>query len=148
MEDEIKKLVSEVLRDGFVINLATNDKDGPWAASLVYVFDEEFNIYWISVPSSRHSRAIEKDKKVACAIVAEYATDKERALQIEGIAAPFPKTPFELEKKLQKKRGMSMPEKAGVSLKNKYQWYRLQPTRIELMYNERFGYERKSLLLN
>jgi uncharacterized protein len=143
---EIWKLAEEVVKDGFVMNLGTIDEDGPWVASLVYVSDDKLNLYWISVPSSRHSMAIEKNPRVACTIVADHGTDKERALQIEGIAIALKDSSLEREQGLQEKRGVSLPAKEGEILKNGYQWYRLKPVKIELIHNELFGYDRKSVL--
>lgn len=144
--NDIKNLVLEVLEDGFIMNLGTNDANGSWVASLVYVFDDQLNLYWVSVPTSQHSQAIDKNPQVACTILADYTTDKERALQIAGTAIALPEASLEREQALQKKRSMAIPTKAGEMLTNGYQWYKLTPTRIELIHNELFGYERKRLL--
>jgi uncharacterized protein YhbP (UPF0306 family) len=146
MEHNLEKLVQEVLRDGFVINLGTVDDDGSWVASVVYVFDEKLNLYWVFQPSTRHSAAITKNPKVAGNIVADFHTDKERALQVEGTAEVLSGTSIEREQELQKKRGMAMPSQAGEILEGGYQWYKFIPTRIELIYNELFGYDRKRFL--
>ena len=46
---DLKSLVQEVLRDGFAVNLGVSDASGPWIAPVVYVFDDAFTLYWISI---------------------------------------------------------------------------------------------------
>ena len=146
--NDVKALVRKVLRDGFVLNLGIADNEGPWVASVVYVFDDQLSLYWISQPSSRHSQAIAASGKVAGTIVAEHATDKERALQLAGTAVALPEeASLAREQALQKKRGMPIPAQAGDILKDGYQWYKLTPDRIELIQNELFGYERQCFLV-
>jgi len=48
--------------------MATVDEGGPWATSLFYVSDEALNLYFISDPATRHSRALSRDARVAVTI--------------------------------------------------------------------------------
>lgn len=146
--DELKNLAQKVLADAYVMSLGTVDENGVWVADLIYLSDENFNLYWISMPEARHSRAIEKNRKVACTITAGWATNKERALQIEGEAEKIDGPLFEYEKKSEEKRGLDIPKAPGEILGKGHIWYKLKPTKIELLHSEPFGYERKSVHLD
>ena len=84
--EEIKKLVEEILSKGYVMSLATLDDGGIWVSDVVYVFDRNFNIYWISQVSTRHSKAIEENSKIAATITTSVHGGKNEGLQIEGKA--------------------------------------------------------------
>lgn len=143
--EELKNLARAVIEDAYLMSLATVDENGAWVADLIYVSGDNFNLYWISMPNARHSRAIEQNSKVACTITANYATNKERALQIEGIAERIDGSLFEYEKKLERKRGLPAPQAVGEILGKGHVWYVLKPTKIELIHSEPFGYERQSV---
>jgi uncharacterized protein YhbP (UPF0306 family) len=143
--DELKNLALKVLEDGYVMSLGTLDDGGVWVADVIYVHDENFNLYWLSLPNVRHSQAIEKNKKVACTVTASWTTDKERALQIEGVGEKIEGTLFEFEQKLEIKRGMDVPKVAGEVLEDGHSWYKLTPTKIELLHSEHFGYKKQIL---
>ncbi len=145
--DELKKLAFKILEDGYLMSLGTVDEGGVWIADVIYVHDKNFNLYWISAPETRHSRAIEGNNRVACAITASQEADKERALQIEDVAERIDGPMFEFEKKHRAKRGKGAPERPGEILEDGEVWYVLRPTKIELMHSEPFGYEKKSILL-
>lgn len=145
--DELKKLAQEVLNDAHLISLGTTDAQGVWVADVIYVSDEDLNLYWISMPQARHSQAIERNGRVACSVTASHHTNKERALQIEGVAGKIDGPLFEYEKKLEAKRGLPAPQAAGEILAKGHSWYVLRPTRVELIHSELFGYERKSVQL-
>lgn len=89
MDNEgLKKLARGVLADAYVMSLGTADEGGAWVADLIYVADEDFNLYWIS-----------------------------------------------------------FPQRAGEILENGHVWYRLRPTKVELIHSEPFGYEKKIVAL-
>jgi uncharacterized protein YhbP (UPF0306 family) len=144
MAEDLKALVQEVLRDGFVVNLGVADAEGPWVAPVVYVVDGAFDLYWISVPDCRHSQAIAQDPKVAATVIATHDTDQERALQFSGRVEKVDGSLLDMEQRLQEKRGMSIPQSPGEILTDGYIWYRLTPDRFEITYNTLFGYDRKT----
>ena len=80
-----KKDVLEFLSDKKLMIIATYG-DHPWIASVYYSFDKDLNLYFISVPSTIHGRQMEKNKKVAVAIVDsnQKPSDVKRGLQIYG----------------------------------------------------------------
>ena len=48
--------------------LATTGQEGPWVCPVYFAFDERFNLFFLSAPSSLHMRNIEKNAAVACAV--------------------------------------------------------------------------------
>lgn len=145
--DELKKLARKVLDDAHVMSIGTIDENGVWVSDVVYVPDDNFNLYWISFPHVRHSQAITKNNKVACTVTASWKTNQERALQIEGIAEKIDGPLFEYEKKLEAKSGKKIPERPGEILEAGHTWYVLRPTKIELLHSEPFGYEKQTVSL-
>ncbi len=145
--DGLKELARKVLEDGYLMSLGTADEGGVWVADVIYVHDEQFNLYWVSMPGTRHSRAIEGNNRVACAVTASQEVGKERALQISGVAEKVDGPLFELEKKHRTKRRMQTPTRPGEILEDGEVWYVLKPTKVELMHSEPFGYEKKSIPL-
>lgn len=144
MAADLRFLVQEVLRDGFAVNLGVCDANGPWVAPVVYVVDDAFNLYWISIPDCRHSRAIAENPTIAAAVIATHDTDNERALQMSGRAVRLEGPMFDLEQRLQEKRGLPAPQSPGDLLADGYEWYRFTPDRFELTYNTIFGYDRQT----
>ncbi len=80
-----KKDVLDFLTTKKLMILATNGNH-PWVASVFYSFDKDLNLYFISSPSTIHGKHIEKNKKVAAAIVDtnQKPSDVKRGLQIYG----------------------------------------------------------------
>lgn len=144
MEQDLRSLVQEVLRDGFVANLGVSDASGPWVTPVVYVLDDAFDLYWISIKDCQHSRAIAGNPRIAAAVIATHDTDQERALQMSGTVVRIEGPMLELEQRLQAKRGLPAPKWRGEILSDGYEWYRFTPDRFELTYNAIFGYDRQT----
>ncbi len=66
--------IRQYLADGQLIQLATVHNGRPWVATVYFVADTSLNLYWLSLPTRRHSMEIMEDKRVAIAIVIK--TDK------------------------------------------------------------------------
>ena len=154
MADQVnlRPLIEEILRDSREMVLATASEKGPWVTTLVFGHDADFNLYWMSQESVRHSQEIVKNPKVA-AVVNKQPTGQgqDKGLQIEGNAAkltkeeeigaareffakrggnlPLPKTPEEAE-----------PISPGSS------WYVLKPAKIYVYYGPLFDYDRKEFI--
>lgn len=81
-----KKDVLDFLSTKQLMVLATYGNE-PWIASVFYSFDEQLNLYFISSPSTIHGKQMEKNNKVAAAIVDtnQQPSDLKRGLQIYGI---------------------------------------------------------------
>ncbi|MCC7325790.1 MAG: pyridoxamine 5'-phosphate oxidase family protein [Burkholderiales bacterium] len=69
-----------------VMTLATGADGVAHAASLMYA-RTDFTLYWTSDPAVRHSRALEKEQRVAATIAPDYTDFRTiRGLQIAGCA--------------------------------------------------------------
>ncbi|KKP86195.1 MAG: hypothetical protein UR89_C0030G0008 [Candidatus Roizmanbacteria bacterium GW2011_GWA2_35_8] len=81
-----KKDVLDFLADKKLMVIATYG-DHPWIASVYYSYDRDLNLYFISTPSTIHGRQMEKNNRVAVAIVDSHQkpSDVKRGLQIYGI---------------------------------------------------------------
>lgn len=92
-QDTNSALVEEIIKGNRYLTLATADGASPWVAPLEYLVDENLNFYFLSVPSSRHARDLQRSDNVAIAIFesvqAEYSPDLSttlRGVQIEAKA--------------------------------------------------------------
>lgn len=138
-------LTNEVLDAGFLLVLATSDESGPWSAPVTYVRGDGYDLYWVSSPDARHSRAIVRVKRVAASVIVNHDIHDERALQISGtvriVAGPLP----ELEAKLAKKRGVPVEEESDFIRNGNYVWYCLTPDLLKLNYTLHFGYDNQTI---
>lgn len=127
------------------MSLATLDDGGLWVADLVYVFDEDFNIYWMSDPEVRHSKAISKNTQVAGTItISNKSKEPNLGIQFFGKAEKIEGARHDLAIKHLIKRGYPEPEESDDVLQGD-SWYVLHPTKIDLIDEENYGYEKKSL---
>lgn len=145
MED-IRKLVEEVLNKGYLMSLATVDDGGPWVSDVIYVHDDQLNIWWISMPQTRHSKAILADARVAATItVSTELGEPNLGLQISGTAERVEGDDLARATKHRTKRGKPAPSREGELIADGHVWYRLKPTKIQLIYEPLFAREKKSL---
>lgn len=81
-----KKDVLDFLADKKLMVIATYG-DHPWIASVYYSYDRDLNLYFISTPSTIHGRHMEKNNKVAVAIVDSHQKPSaaKKGLQIYGV---------------------------------------------------------------
>ena len=142
--DDIKGLITQTLEKGFLMSLGTVDEGGVWVCDVMYVFDDNFDLYWLSHDTTRHSKAIIKNPKVAVTIAIEKAFE---GLQIEGTAEKITGDVFEMAKKLRAKGGKKLPEKEGEILDPGESWYKIKPTKIEVINEKLFGFHKKVLEL-
>lgn len=146
--DDVKTLILEVLEKGYLMSLATVDEAGPWASEVVFVHDDELSIYWLSVPMTRHSQAILGDSRVAATIGLCYGREGEKiGLQIQGTAEKIEGDILAMAKKDAAKRGKPEPIEEGEIFQRGQSWYRLRPTKVDLIHQPLFGYEKKFLEL-
>ncbi|MDE1846233.1 MAG: pyridoxamine 5'-phosphate oxidase family protein [Candidatus Micrarchaeota archaeon] len=145
--EEVWSIAKGILDKCYLMSLATADEGGAWVAQVVYIADSNFNLYWLSDQNSRHSRAIEKDPRVAASICPISGKNQEtEALQISGIAQKIEGDPLDLARMRSAKLGIPVPESEGETLvyndrrfKGKHAWYRLTPRKIDLLFKKRFG---------
>ena len=82
-----KKEVLNYLKNYKLMSLGTYYKE-PWAASVYYLFDEEFNFYFLGSPNTIHCKNIAKNPKVSITIAdsRQKASDKKVGFQARGLA--------------------------------------------------------------
>lgn len=147
-EVNFRTRAEKALEEGYLMSLGTSDDGGVWVADVLYAFDDDLNIYWMSDPNFRHSKAIDKNNLVGAAItVSRYPGDVDFGLQISGRAERIGKiiSPL-LAIKYLKKKGKVTTEEVGRVLKHGYDWYVLRPEKMELIDEIHFGYEKKIVL--
>ena len=142
MENNVKKLIKEVLEKGYLMSLGTHDEGGVWVCDVIYIFDDEFNMYWMSKDSRRHSRAILINSSVAGTITVSGQGENNLGIQFEGVAEKIEGSRFDLIKKYYVKREKPEPKETDDVL-GEHVWYMVKPKRIELICEEFFGFEKQ-----
>lgn len=144
---DLQKILTDILDRGYLMSLGITDDGGVWVSDVIFV-NEGFKIYWISSESARHSKAIEKNPKVAATItLSNKSGEKNIGIQIMGTAKKIEGDVFELAKKHRIKRGKPAPTKAGEILDPDEFWYELTPTKIDIINEPLWGFDKKSLEL-
>ena len=136
----------EVLEKGYLASLATTDEGGAWVSDVIYVFDDELNMYWISDPDVRHSQAILKNNQISGTITASGQGEENLGIQFAGIAEKINGPRFDLAKKHYVKRRRPEPKETDDVLEGD-SWYVLKPKKIELIYEKFFGFDKKKMEL-
>ncbi|MDO8504147.1 MAG: pyridoxamine 5'-phosphate oxidase family protein [bacterium] len=145
--DEVKDLVQMILEKGYLMSLATVDEGGPWVSDIIYVADG-FTLYWLSHVNTRHSQAIFKNPKVAASITLTTSpSEDDIGLQLEGKAEKIEGDILEIAKKHRLKRGKPAPTREGEILDPEESWYKFTPTKIELIYEPKWGFKKQVLEL-
>ena len=140
---DIKARVLEVLEKTHLMSLATVDDGGAWVSDVIFIYDDDLNIYWMSDPDVRHSKAILKNRKVAGTITETTRSKTPNfGIQFSGIAEKIDKARYDLACKHYEKRGKAKP-KENEDILDGDSWYKLIPTKIELIDEENFGFESK-----
>lgn len=84
---DVKQLITGYLQEARLMQVATSKDNQPWACSVYFAFDENLHLYWISLPSTRHSEEIMANEKVAGTIVLPHIPgQKPRGIQFQGTA--------------------------------------------------------------
>ncbi|MDO8742122.1 MAG: pyridoxamine 5'-phosphate oxidase family protein [bacterium] len=144
---EIKSRILEVLQSGHLMSLATSDENGLWVSDVVYIFDEDLNIYWMSDPDVHHSKSIVKNGQAAGTItISNKSKGSNLGIQFSGIASKIDGPRYDLAKKHLKKRSHPEPKEEDDVLKGD-SWYVLKPNKIDLIDEAQWGYDKKSLSL-
>lgn len=143
-EPELLPLVREVLERGYLLSLATQDEGGVWVADVIYVHDDGQIIYWMSDPASRHSRAIAANPHVAGAITASGRGEDNLGIQFVGVAEKIDGPRHDLAVRHFSKRGKPTPSASEDVLEGD-SWYAVRATRIDLIHEKHFGFEKQTL---
>jgi len=61
----IQKIIKEYIHNVIHLSLATSDDNVPWITEVHLSYDEEYNFYFLSQPTRRHSEELAKNRKVS-----------------------------------------------------------------------------------
>jgi uncharacterized protein YhbP (UPF0306 family) len=88
MIENLNQLAREIVENNQYCSLSTSDADGvPWISPVVYVYDENWNLYFVSIPASRHCKNINLGKLISVSIFDSHQNWGEGVgLQIEAEA--------------------------------------------------------------
>jgi len=140
MKDALSMRVLRYLQDHNVATLATCDSGNPWSAALYYASDE-YILYFLSSPTSRHCRDLDQNPHVAVTIQEDYSDWLEiKGIQIEGIASEISGIEEEKARRLYGQKfpvvGMlSRAPSAVVKALAKVSWYKIVPQRLYFIDN-------------
>ncbi|HYF10385.1 MAG TPA: pyridoxamine 5'-phosphate oxidase family protein [Candidatus Paceibacterota bacterium] len=144
---QIKALVREVFEQGRLMSLGFADAGGPWVADVLYIHDDDFNIYWISHPNARHSKAALTHPQMAGTITIDGGSGADnKGLQFAGEVKRLVGLRYDLGVKHFKKRGKPAP-KVDFNFLEGRSWYVLKPSLIELIHEKHFGFDKQKLEL-
>ncbi len=144
---DLRKLIREILEQGHLISLGTLDDGGVWVSDVLYIFDDDFNIYWMSGSEVRHSKAILKNPQVAGTItISNKSKEPNLCIQISGMAEKIEGERLDLATKYLLKKGHPEPKETDAVLKGR-SWYVLKPEFIDVINEKLWGYNKKKLEL-
>ena len=145
--NDLRELVQTILAQGYLMSLGTIDDGGVWVSDVIYIHDDALNIFWLSDPDVRHSIAIRQNPKVSATItVSNNAGEPNVGLQVEGIAEKLEGNNLALAAKHRLKRKKNLPAQDG-EVEGGDSGYRLRPTKIEIIHEPRFGFDKQILEL-
>ena len=143
---EIKDLIKEVLEKGYLMSLATLDNGGAWVSDVIYIHDDNLDIYWMSHAQTRHSKAILENPKIAATITVNGPGEDNLGIQFEGVAQKIDGEREDLVEKHYNKR--KKPKPIGSNGLHGASWYIIKPTKIELIHEKHFGFDKQKLDLS
>lgn len=65
---DIRKIISDLLYKGRLMQIASTSHNKPWICTVYYVADDQLNLYWLSHPDRRHSRELLANPDAAIAV--------------------------------------------------------------------------------
>ena len=143
--EELEKIIREILPKGHLMSLATVDDGGPWVSDVIYIYDDALNLYWISDPATRHSKALLQNSNVALTItVSNKSKEPNEGLQIAGVAEKLEGKQYELTKLHWGKRGKPPPAEDSDYLEGDL-WYKITPKLIDIISEPLWGFNKQSI---
>lgn len=138
----VEKLIRQYIANDEtrVMQLATVDGNQPWICTVWFVADDDLNLYWLSFPTRRHSQEIDKNAKVAAAIVIKDDMPT-IGLQIEGkavVVTEAAEVKKIMEKYVKKFHEGELFYDRFLAGSNKHVLYRLEPRVIALIDDAQF----------
>ncbi len=130
----------EYLSDHNVMTLATQGSEGVWAAAVFY-YNQEFRLYFLSSPASRHSINLSTNPWVSATIQEDYRDWREirgvqfegKATRIEGIEQAAAATQYGL--KFPVVASLADAPKQILQALGRIVWYKVTPTRLYFIDN-------------
>lgn len=150
MADDLRERVQALLAEHHVMTLATQGREGPWAAAVFYAA-QGLDLYFLSSPRSRHARQLSESPQVAATIQRDYDDWPEiRGLQIAGRVRPVAESDLARARALYERRyprlgGAGGLPQAVLSALDRIRWYVLVPSDIHLIDN-RLGFAHREHL--
>ncbi len=145
MAVDVKSLVKEILDGGYVMSLATADDDGVWASDVIFVHDDDFNIYWMSNVNVRHSKALAQNPQAAGTITLSGRGENSRGIQFAGAAEKVESIGAGLLVRYFLKRGIPLPKEGEMT--EGESWYVIKPKKIDVIDEKLFGYGKQKIEL-
>jgi nitroimidazol reductase NimA-like FMN-containing flavoprotein (pyridoxamine 5'-phosphate oxidase superfamily) len=68
VNEDLKRRFKEALERTDIMALSTIGPDGPWNAPVQYRYNEKLELFFLSMPDTKHVRHILSDPRVAVAI--------------------------------------------------------------------------------
>jgi uncharacterized protein YhbP (UPF0306 family) len=143
---DLKSRVREVLEQAHLMSIGTTDEGGVWVSDVIFVFDDDLYLYWMSDPETRHSVAIEKSGSAAGTITATIKGGQPNfGIQFAGVAKKIKGARYDLAIKHYAKRGKRAPAETEDVLEGDA-WYVLKPTKLRLIDETNFGFDTQDVL--
>lgn len=122
--------------------------DKPWVSTVYYAIDDNFNLYFLSEPESKHCHDIKVNNQVGCNIAdsRQKVTDKKIGVQVQGTAT-------QLTDEFLIKKALQMWNKATPGFEHIINWenikskvikskvYQVKPISIKFLNEELYGPE-------
>lgn len=143
---EIQDLIKEVLDKGYLMSIGTVDNNGAWVSDVIYIHDDDLNIYWMSDPDVRHSQALRANAKIAGTITVSGQGEDNLGIQFEGEAQIVDGSRHDLAVKHFAKRNKPAPD-ASEDVLDGDSWYLVKPKKIDLICERLYGFDKQSLEL-
>ena len=87
MTDDLNVAVKEALDRTVIMALSTIGPDGSWTCPVHYKYNEELELFFMSMSDTKHVENIHADPRVSVAIFTPPGPDREKlGLQIKGTA--------------------------------------------------------------
>ncbi|BAL27010.1 pyridoxamine 5'-phosphate oxidase family protein [Azoarcus sp. KH32C] len=135
MDGGLRSRVLDYLQTHHSMTIASQGEEGVWAAAVFYVNDG-FRLYFLSAPTTRHSRNIAWDGRIAITIQEDCADWPQiKGIQAEGLAVEIG---GDDERRARELYGAKYPvvgklaqaPAAIVKALAKVRWYRFEPERL------------------
>ena len=134
-KEKLKTYILDYLAKNRRMTLATSENNVPWAATVMFAYDPDLNLYFISVPDSRKTKNLETNPRVSGAINEFQKTPgKILGVQLEGTAEILDKNKNTKELEIYKKRFDWADEYL-----HDHELYKIIPKKIYYLDDELFG---------